>query len=255
MKRVFAPLIFFALLVTAAPALAKRGCGYKVFPRGDWQAQQLPIDGGRRCFMKFSPKDGGEEYRSYNFSSDGLVMIFIGIGAPVSSNTGARTYYFWPTEEVPLIAKEKKGDKTTQIRSASGEVWAFDRRTQALVDIEGCEFDSTSKVSWDSEGGVHIKKCRGRLVVDAGFMRGKQSTQDPERTALVTDPSGASCVLQVRDFIDLSRGRDHPRPRFSRNEDIRAFLASHPSCGKLDLSMFETPLPLARTPAAVKRGD
>lgn len=243
----FALLPFLFLASAAARA---QDCGFKVFPRGVWQAQQLPIDGGRRCFLKMSPKDGDEQdYRSFNFSSDGQIMVFVGIGTPISSNTGARTYYVWPTDDVPRISKTKPGDTVSEIRTASGEVWVFDRRTQNVKEIQGCDYRYSTQNTWDENGGIELTRCKGKLLVDMGFARGKQTTQDPLHEAIVADPSGNRCQIKVRDLVDFSRGKDHPRLLFSSNSQLRRILASMPACASLDLSVLGGGLQL-RAPAS-----
>lgn len=248
MRFALLPFLFLAALEARA-----QDCGFKVFPRGVWQGQQLPIDGGRRCFLKMSPKDGDEtDYRSYNFSSDGQIMIFVGIGAPISSNTGARTYYVWPTDDVPRISKSQAGDKVSEIRSASGEVWVFDRRTQNLKEIQGCDYRYSTLNTWNENGGVEISKCRGKLVVDMGFARGKQTTQDPTHEASVADQFGNRCQIRVRDLVDFSRGTDHPRLLFSSNSQLRGILEAKPACASLDLTVLGEGLRL-RAPASVDK--
>jgi hypothetical protein len=232
-------LIAFLLLISVPQALATRRapCGDALYKRDYWQAQVIPIDSGERCFLKMSPQNPKSRYRSYNFSSDGQMMIFVSQG-PNTSQTAAQTYYVWPMKDIPRISKQNSSEKVNEVKSAAGDIWVFNKLNEDLVSVKGCEVIHKKVFDWHSESGVEIKKCEGRLLVDAGYTHGKQSTELPEHIVKIRDPAGLACTLKNNDLIDYSKGSNHPKPRFESNLEVYEFLSKHPECQKLNLAVL-----------------
>lgn len=151
------------------------------------------------CFITITPmyyKD--MRYRSYLFSSNGLMMVFLSLGhGPEHRTTGAREFYF------PSAQAIKQTDQITYstsgpfiyVRLSDQIELQFDAETADLIGIKNGKITNNPLFSAQNLGGIEILAAPV-LLLDSGFKMASAPSADKKRKSTFVDIAGAKCEVE-----------------------------------------------------------
>lgn len=159
-------------------------------------------------------------YRSYMFTSTGMLMTFNSFGdGPSSTMTGASEFYFLPTQNKPQIVIE--GEEIAVIM-ANGTRVDFDAKTAHPTDLERGRLWVDQEVRHDNGGGVRVLDYDG-LHLDMGFQLGMNPSYYLNRFSHFVDSQGQRC--RVRNSAVFDKKGDEVYFRYPRESELRRYLS------------------------------
>ena len=171
-----------------------------------------------------------DQYRSFTTNADGQFMVFEAFGhsGKNSTDTGSRTYYFFPVERRPSIDQNSSGQMI--VRTASGPAVVLNP-DGSIASMVGAKFTESKTISGSNKGGVEISYPNG-ILLDAGWAQGGQAIEKKDRSSTFTDPGGQKCTV-VNSKLFTKQGYDY-QFKYTTKHSLAVFLRSQ--CPSLDLS-------------------
>lgn len=150
------------------------------------------------CVLSIKPYRGpGLIYRSYLFTSKGLLMVFNSYGPGGIDKTGAREFYFFPRTAYPSF--EDLGENIKIRTSDPYQFFIMDKENGRFLDFSFGSISEDPIVSATNNGGIEIQS-QG-LILDVGYMQGNSPAADPKRKSVFHDGQGNSCQVQNKEVF------------------------------------------------------
>lgn len=204
-------------------------------PEGREAVEGIQISQGefvqtQTCYLSIRPRDtyGMLTYRSFMFTSRGLMMTFSSFGdGPSSTHTGASELIFLPLKQNPSY--EIKSDKLV-VTMANGSQVSFDLYKALPIELSGGEFLVRPVYQDDARRSVYLLSYTG-LVLDLGFRAGMSPSWFLNRTSVFKDRDGVECEIKNGEFF--FKKNQETFYRHPTNKKINAFLKGR--CPQLNL--------------------
>ncbi len=209
--------------------VTRDACSEYLINIGPFEAQRTDM-GAIGCFLRTGKsKTTNLKYRLFYMSQIGGFMVFNSYGmGPDSTDTGARTFFFFPMGALPDI--QPQGNKIV-IQTGNPNLQIYvDMKTGMITGSSLGKVTEAQQVSKKNRGGVEFKGIKG-VYMDTGFAIGKDPASDPTGKATLHDALGKTCQVVNKEIL-LYDGNNDYQSRFT-NDDLRAFLKS--KCPNLSL--------------------
>ena len=186
-------------------------------------------------------KQFGKRYRSFTFSANGQVMMFVNTNDDerLSRATGARCFHLLPFRKPAEPSFTDNGDGTVSLVLPSGHTAVFSTSTGEPISVEGFNLKLSplqhiSQVE-KNRGFVDIAPQKGFLLLDYGWRTGEVPISQLWRDITIADGSGASCKAKMSDVFKKDP-RDPDEVVFipDTNEKLKAFLKK--KCPKISFA-------------------
>lgn len=212
-----------SLILSSAFAVAPANCNYK---NEYFDGTQVQTNGGSRdCYVSISSRNAYVDliYRSFLFSSDGLLMVFNSFGdGPESQTTAARDFNFFPRGQFDLAYQYDAATKKLFVRMPNGKVATFDTQKAVLESISGSVIQQDYMIVPENRGGIEIIS-NDSLFMDGGFKMGQSPSQNPKGKVVFKDAQQNSCELVNADVYRYTSDDDSV---FKFNDvQLKAFLS------------------------------
>lgn len=163
------------------------------------QMTTLEFQKTRQC-AKYLQKVGTKSaFRSHLFTSDGLYLIFNNFGpGPEATETGARTYWFFPRQRQPNFVIHPEGEVEVQLPTSANLIFDADR--VHLVAASEMEIQEAEDIVKGNNGGVEVLHYSG-LWLDNGFHLGEVAYTRPRAQSTFHDHRGQSCTVTNSDLF------------------------------------------------------
>jgi hypothetical protein len=176
-------------------------------------------------------KQLGKRYRSFTFSANGQVMMFVNTDDDerLSRATGSRCFHLLPFKRPVEPSYTDNGDGTVTLNLPSGHTAVFSTSTGEPISIEGFNLKISplqhmSRIE-KNRGFVEIVPQQGFLLFDYGWRTGEVPISQLYRDITIVDGSGASCRAKMSDvFKKDPRDPDEVVFIHDTNEKLKAFL-------------------------------
>lgn len=190
---------------------------------GYTQVQQLWYKPSEKCFVtiNYDYYPAPQAKRSYLFANTGILMVFNSYGdGPVSTDTGARVFYFFPRLKNPQFFHQ---NNSVFVAHSNDRLVQFDQQTAQMTFMESAEITVDPDVNRHNKGGVEITKYNGTLL-DLGFNMGSDPKMNPNGKAIFSNPRGFKCTLKNKEIFDYSG--DEPILKFDSEAKIVSVVRS-----------------------------
>lgn len=191
--------------------------------------QQKADDG--ICTVKIIDKNPQYPHRTYLWNSEGRVNSSV----ETKNASGEHTYYIVPVESTLQIQGEPAVGQKYQIK-ASEKNWSVDKKTSSVNLPEGCQ-GSIAPGTEKNKGGLSIKSCEGKLVIDSGWRLGASPDLDRTGESTIHDPEGGICTVLNRNIYNYSPGIA-PTPKYITSRDWHDYLKNEPKCKNLNIDFL-----------------
>lgn len=145
-------------------------------------------------------------YRSFFWDEKGLLMVFNSYGdGPVSQDTGARVYFFFPREQVPAFSLN--GTHTLVSGAASSLSFDFDNTAGRLSILSWGDVKEDPTVTPKNNGGVEILLKKG-LMLDSGYATGQDPRTSSSAKSTFIDGLGHTCKVTNKEIFAYGSNGD-----------------------------------------------
>lgn|GEM_PF-3390808 len=183
------------------------------------------------CDVTLSSKSLSYPRRSFDWNSEGRLMSFVDMG----KTTGAHAYYIVPVESNLKVKGDMKQGSQYEVK-ASEQNWVMNKSSAQLTLPETCQ-GAIPPATNNNRGGLDIKSCQNKLVIDAGWKIGGSPDLDRTGQSIVHDPQGTTCAVNNKDIYKYQPGEE-PSPKLVTSQDWFDFLKSQPSCQNLNITFL-----------------
>lgn len=221
--------IFSLFLMGTAQASTEVPCEDFTTRHGLLNIYRFPTQSGK-CFLSVSPYRGpGYNYRSFLFTNEGMLMVFVSLLENGVDKTGSRVFHFFPRPTNPGM--KDLGDDV-QIRLADPtKYFVVNKANGYLQSFSHGQVTEDTNLSSTNSGGVEIAP-RGVLMLDSGWMFGGDPTSNLSRRSIFYDGHGQNCRITNREVFEIYEG-DNVRFKLS-DKELKTFLAQ--KCPRLRLN-------------------
>ncbi|PIS10835.1 MAG: hypothetical protein COT73_07140 [Bdellovibrio sp. CG10_big_fil_rev_8_21_14_0_10_47_8] len=233
-------LLSLALSLGVAPAaFAARDqnpdCPNFVGASPTWQVQQYGDNQDHYCSVLLRVRNAGERTRSLLWSNWGQWTALA--EKEGTSDLGKRTYFLLPVEK-SVHLRQLESNQDFVIEFGSSLAWTAAQNQKAILSPPDCEVHLGPETSaYENQGGLELKTCRNKIVVDMGYRIGASPESDPDRISLIRDPSGKSCQLPNGKLL-TTRSDGEVYPTYPDAASLKKFLLSQTACRHLNLDFL-----------------
>jgi hypothetical protein len=172
-----------------------------------------------------------KRYRSFTFSSDGQVMMFVNTddSERLSRATGSRCFHLFPFRKPVEPSFADNGDGTVTLTLPSGHTALFSAMTGDPISIEGfniklAPLKHISQIE-TNRGFLDIAPQKGFLLFDYGWRTGEVPMSQLWRDIAISDGNGTACKARMSDvFKKDPRDPDEVVFIHDTNAKLRAFV-------------------------------
>ena len=171
-----------------------------------------------------------ERNRSFTFSEDGQVMMFVNTADSkyLSQSTGARCFHLLPFK-TPVMPSYKEDSNIVQLELPSGHSAVFSKKTGLPLSIEGFTIKVLPlqhiKQIEKNEGFFEIIPQKGYLIIDYGWKTGSTSKTSMNKKIKIIDGEGNRSFLKMSDVFKIDpNDPDEVIFLYENNEKLKAFL-------------------------------
>lgn len=176
-------------------------------------------------------KQFGKRYRSFTFSADGQVMMFVNTDDDerLSRTTGARCFHLLPFRKPAEPSFTDNGDGTVTLGLPSGHTAVFSAATGEPISIEGLALKLSPlqhiTLIEKNRGCIEIAPQKGFLLFDYGWRTGEVPISQLWRDITIADGNGTMCRAKMSEvFKKDPRDPDEVIFIHDSNEKLKAFL-------------------------------
>ncbi len=235
MKRLHALFIAAACLASGIPSavVTAADCdGQKTFKNLD--VRMYP--GRQGCNLKAGQTSDygatkGNRDRSFTFSPNGQVMMFVGTKDTdrFSTCTGARCFHLLPFRKKVDPRFDEAGLGSVALLLPSAHAAVFSTETGEPTRIEGFRITlqplAHIRQVEKNAGFFSIKPEKGFILFDYGWRTGEQPISQLWRNVTVSDGDGNACNVKMSEvFMVDPKDRDEVIFIHDNNDKLRAFL-------------------------------
>lgn len=195
-----------SLLLFSFGALAD-DCPDQMFPTSSIVAQQARFALPLGCTVHLNQKAPTNKDFSRKLSFFGSGRLTVSVMSQASRQEGQLAYYILPVTGLPQLSQS--GNRF-DVRDGSGRSWNMG--SDGSLSAE-CKMTVQNPPHFRNEGGLKVESCPGRILVDVGFMAGKDPAIGRRTlTSRLVDESGNSCHVPNEKLFayTLSDGRIAP---------------------------------------------
>lgn len=211
--------LIFIFSLLSNPLLA---CEEKRDQVGETIVEQGYFSSSKTCWVGLRqawPKD--LIYRSYMFTSKGLVMVFNSFGeGPDNTNAGASEFYLFP---VSAQVGYQIVDDQIMVTLADGRVVEVEDKWAEPRSITGLDIEIDPKVHPENQGGVSILAQDQGLRLEAGFRLGMSPTWFLDRPSDLVDSRNQRCRIKNSEFFKRVNG--DTALRYPTTAELRRFVS------------------------------
>lgn len=196
--------IFHLLFLSQAQG---NDCPDQMFPTSSIVAQQARFALPLGCTVHLNQKAPSNNDFSRKLSFFGSGRLTVSVMSQASRQEGQLAYYILPVIGLPQLSQS---ENRFEVRDGSGRSWNMGSDGSLSAD---CKVAVQNPPHFRNEGGLKVQSCPGRILVEVGFMGGK----DPaiaRRTlsSKLVDENGNSCNVSNDKLFSytLSDGRLAP---------------------------------------------
>ena len=182
------------------------------------QIQQIFSKNSNTCHLLTSNRNdfSNLKYRSYLFSSNGLLMVFVSLGSgDDNTTTGAKEFYFFPRNNQSLQYRSLDNQKI--LFNLKGPFdFTMDSITSQLINSNNAFVKVDTKISAENNAGVIIIPKMG-FVLESPFTLGGAPTSKPNAESFFIDRNNLKCRFlnkEIFRYID----QDNVIIQYSDNE-------------------------------------
>ncbi|MFZ4403487.1 MAG: hypothetical protein ACOYOK_05235 [Pseudobdellovibrionaceae bacterium] len=183
------------------------------------------------CYLSVNPVFNQKLiYRSYLFSSEGLLMVFDSYGeGPESETTAAREFYLFPRRLKQPQYQIDVQKNTLSVQSISGLSFLFSGQKPGFLGIAPGKVSIDPEIVPSKKGGLEFLDFQG-ILLDVGYARGRSPSEASQNQSLFRDAQNNQC--RVKNSQIFSYKNSDVYFKFS-DEELLLFLKDN--CPKLNL--------------------